>query len=295
MSYHFTIKNNKSISGVQLLGSEFLPPLVKINPDHNLNEALSGFSKYYIPGKSSRGVALTVSAEEYDLGINVGASKDDYFLATRMALALAEMNGSLVSPEDDEDLPIKDAALAYNEEWAMAHQYQGISTVRHIVGKDKSIVSLNGCIRNYHFGPYTLNLLETDSPTDEVFGDRLIEEIRKLQFIENHEAGLEIPTKMEGDFPEGVKTLIVVLPGVKLLLIKADFVVLRHGNDVVKIPYADLIEHQSDKLIRLDEEQYILLPIGITDYTEMFNMFTLTHGVKPGNNNTSKKWWQFWK
>ena len=273
MSYHFTIKNTRGLTYSQLLDSKYLPPQVRVSFDININDPIDGYSKFYIPDKSSRGVALTANEEVYDVEINVGASKDDYFLATRISLALGDLNSSLICPEDFDELAVQEIEQNYNEKWAENYRHLGIGAMKYLVEKEGSTFSLPGCIRNYYFGKLTLNKFCFDNPSEELFGDRLISEIKKLQFLEHVEKDLQVPTRMEMDVPEGVKTLIVIPPDYKFLLIKADFILLRASGELVKVPYEEFAKYISADSIRVDEEQYIIQPINKIDYLEMIIFF----------------------
>ena len=49
------------------------------------------------------------------------------------------------------------------------------------------IMTFMGCIRHFYVGNYIINTLNKDNISEELFYDRLIEEIRKIQFIEDIE------------------------------------------------------------------------------------------------------------
>lgn len=273
MSYHFTIKNTRSLTYAHLLDSKYLSQQVNVSFEVNINDPLDGYSKFYIPDKSSRGVAVTTNEEEYDVEINVGASGTDYFLATRIALAFGYLNSSLIHPEDFDGLAIQEFEQNYDENWAESNKHLGIGAMKYMVEKEGTTFSLPGCVRNYYFGIFTLNKFCYDHPSLELFGDRLISEIQKLQFLEHFEKNLQVPTKMEMDVPEGVKTLIIIPPECKFLLIKADYIILRANGELVKVPYEEFLKHISAESIRMDEEQYIIQPINKIDYWEMIIFF----------------------
>lgn len=79
---------------------------------------------------------------------------------------------------------------------------------------------------------------------------------------------------MDGNFPEGVKTVQVILPDFKLLLQKSDLIFVRIGNEILKVDQQQFIQHPSLLLERLDEAQYILQPIEKEIYIEIMKYFS---------------------
>ncbi|WP_298903976.1 hypothetical protein [uncultured Psychroserpens sp.] len=294
MSYHIYTENNKELKLSDILQSEHLPTNVAIAFGQLEDEIINGYSKLYIPHQSSRGVVITKDDTEYDIELNIGSSKEDYHLASKIALALGTLNNSKISPEFDESLSLNEFEKKYDTAWAEESQSIGVSTLISIVKEKSPIVKINGCKRGYYFGENMINEFSIDNPDEKQFTERLVENIRRIQFIEDLNEDLNIPSLMEADFPEGVKTFIVVPPEFKLLLLKSDFIVLNDNKNVLKVEANKFIDILNTKsmLERLDEEQYIMNPIKTSDYAELMALF---NKEQPQKEKKNKKSWKFWK
>lgn len=319
MSFHIYIKNNQNISFKQLLENKYLPENTNISFGINANDLLNGYSKLYIPKLSSRGVAITTNPEEYDVEVNVGATREDWRLAVKISLALGEINDSLINPEFDSEKSLEEFEREYNEEWIESVKHLSVSSFIQMIKEGKDVVmTFMGCIRHFYAGNYIVNTLSKDNVSEELLYDRLIEEIRKIQFIEDYEEEIEFPTVRLMDFPEGEKKLTIFPANYKVLLPNADYVILNKiGEAIAKVPYNDFIKYNSTKAKRVDELQYIIYPIEESEHYKMLLHFKSLEDVqnviqKSDDIKTkveskteveinqiekleSKKWWEFWK
>ncbi|WP_431244965.1 hypothetical protein ACQ9BO_12635 [Flavobacterium sp. P21] len=64
------------------------------------------------------------------------------------------------------------------------------------------VLAFMGPIRHYYVGKYIIDKLSTDSASQETLNDQLIEEVRKIQYLEDTEEGIEFPSVKIMDFPE---------------------------------------------------------------------------------------------
>jgi hypothetical protein len=308
MSYHIIINKNKNLTYGQLLKNSFVPNDICINEKVETDNVIVGYNKFYLENESTRGVALTVSDAAYDVELNIAASTADYILATKLALAIAHINNATITPEFDKELNLDQFEAQYNADWAHSSRLYGVDTLKSLLQKSNEF-RLPCCVRPYYFGYYVVDKILQDQPNEEQFADRIIAEIKKVQFIDQAIEDLEVPTLMDGDFPEGVKTVQVILPNFKLLLQKSDLIFLKMGNQIVKIDQQQFIQHPSLLLERLDEAQYILYPIEKEIYLEIMKYFSSADSkpvevkqVEQKSLETEEqakvaesKWWQFWK
>lgn len=308
MSFNFFIRNNTEFTYAQLLSNHYVPKDTKlkaIDPD----VIVDGYSKLYLPKSSSRGVALRVSPKEYNVEINIGATKEDYLLAAKLSMAIAELNNSLIAPEYKiEELNLNQFEEKFNADWAESSRHLGIQSSIDLLNQtDSTSMALPGCVRSYYLGPYVIEKLNSDNPTREGFYDKLIEEIRRLQFIEDDEAQIEFPSVRIMDFPnEPDKKIAVILPCFRLLIPAVDYLFLnKQGEMMAKVPYMDFINYMGDKLRRIDELQYITEPISDNTFIEIISYFNSKEKEnnqivkqekqKPEDIELSKKpWWKIW-
>lgn len=319
MSLHIYIKNSQSITFNQLLESKYLPKNTNISFGVNANDLLEGYSKLYIPKLSSRGVAITTNPEEYDVEVNVGATKEDWRLAVKISLALAEINNSYINPEFDNEKSLDEFEREYNEEWVESVKHLSIDTFIQMFKEGKTgggAMTFMGCKRDYYLGDFILNKLSKDNEAEGLLYDKLIEEIRKIQFIEDYEEEIEFPSVRIMDFPEGEKKIAIFPANFKILLPKVDYVFLMKKNaDIVQVPYDNFLKYISKQAERVDELQYIINPINeIEHYKILLHFKTLENEEdvipKDVDNETkigtkveqskiekldSRKWWKFWE
>lgn len=295
MSYHIYIENNKELTFRDVLESKYLPKNVRISFGKKKDEIIEEYSKLYVPLKSSRGVVITKNEEEYDVELNTGASKEDYYLSTRIALALSVLNDSKITPEFDDSLSFLEFEKKYDAKWSEECQLLGISALSYLVNEYASTVQLNGCKREFYFGQTKLKELSIDNPSEKEFAQRIVESIRHLQFIEEIDANLTVPTLMEADFPEGLQTFIVVASDFSLLLIKSDYIILRTEKDIIKVSFDDFISQIiiQNKIKKVDEEQFIMESINTSEYSELTAFFSPKTEIKESKKNKNR--WKFWK
>lgn len=308
MSFNFFIRNNTEFTYTQLISNHYVPKDTKLqatNPD----SLVDGYSKLYLPKSSSRGVALRVSPKEYNIEINIGATKEDYLLAVKLSMAIAELNNSLIATEGKtEELNLNQLEEEFNADWAESSRHLGIESSIDLLNQTNSTsIALHGCIRPYYLGPYVIEKLNSGNPTREVFYDKLIEEIRHLQFIEDDDAQIKFPSVRIMDFPnEPDKKIAVIVPGYKLLIPVVDYLFLNKPNEMMaKVPHLDFIEYMNNKLKRIDELHYITEPISDDTFTEIISYFN----SKEKENNqiikqerqkyepieiSKKPWWKIW-
>ena len=229
-------------------------------------------------------------------------------LAAKLAMAIAHINNATISPEFDDEIPLDKFAVQYNIDWAQSSRLNGAYSLKFLLQQHNEI-QLPGCVRPFYFGNYVLDKISQDQPNEEQFADRIIDEIKKVQFIEQAIDGLEVPTLMDANFPEGVQTVQVILPGYKLLLQKSDWVILKVGKEIFNVDHQKFIRHPSLLLTRLDEAQYILQPIEKEVYLDIVKQFSLDESrsdevkpieqkfpkTEPKANVTNSKWSKFWK
>lgn len=308
MSYHIIINKNQNVTYGQLLENSFVPNDVCINGKVETDNVVVGYKKFYLENESSRGVALTVSDASYDVELNICSSTADYMLAAKLALAIAQINDSTISPEFDDELSLGKFEARYDLLWAQSSRLNGIDTLKYLLQQNEEI-KLPGCVRPFYFGNYVLDKISQDQPNEEQFADRIIDEIKNLQFIEQTVEGLEVPALMDANFPEGVQTVQIVLPGYKLLLQKSDWVILKIDGEILKVDHQQFIQHTLPLLTRLDEAQYILQPIEEESYLEIMKHFSSIENQPTDSKLIEQKfpetevqiraggsrWWQFWK
>ncbi|MEM6721639.1 MAG: hypothetical protein AAF611_20090 [Bacteroidota bacterium] len=296
MSFHIYVQNNTALKISDVLENSYLPKDAVIAYGKDAHESIGGYTKLYLPLKSSRGVVIATYEEEYDVQINTGGSEADYYLATRIALALSMLNNSTIIPEFDYDLTAEEFEKKYDHTWAKESETLGMSALTYMITKEGSTVQLGGCKRAFYVGQKMLDRLATSNRTSEKeMSEFIVSNMIQLQFIEDLHEDIEVPTLMEGDFPEGTKSFIFIASNFQLLLTKADLIMLREEENMVKVPYQELIStlQEKGKLRRVDEEQFVMQPLKSEEYKELMQQFSEEKNPKEKPKKSNRKW-KFW-
>jgi hypothetical protein len=325
MSYHFHIKSNKKITYRQLLENHYLPEGTQFTYEAELDDPIIEYNKFYITKLSSRGVVLSIDTNnDFDVEVNVGATKDDWALAIKITLALAEINDSTVYPEFNGEMSLTQFELEFGDDWIEQNKHLGLSSLLFTIKEYNSSFALNGCLRKYCIGEYVINELSKRTNNESELFDQLIEEVRKIQFLKHYDNEIEFLLYNKMDTPDGEKIISMLPPGYKVLIPPLDYIMLNYPNVGNKtIPFNEFISFVENHANRVDESQYILEAIDEKLYIEILNHFINLHKnqnkpvnqsvkIEPKNNKDTetvnkefdkllnqdtknKKWWNFWK
>lgn len=276
MSFHFYIKKNKPVSYGQLFyrhTNKNFKVARKDKVDEYSN--IDGYHKFYIPKYSTRGVSLYFEDGIFDIGVAILASKEDYILAVETAKALAHLTDAPIEPEDAEaPVSFDEFDENYNEHWAEESKTMGIGLLQTmIMDDDKGSLTLGGCLRNYFIGRETFEVMVKDNPTDETLYERVVESIRRIQFVD--EEKYRIPSIYEVSSKDGSKwQYVLLLSDTAQLLVKAEYILL-NDNEVgyVKVKYEDFLPIAKKRFERLDEEQFLIEPIPYKDFIKLMKGF----------------------
>jgi len=296
MSYYIEKEKNKTVKYEELLNS--FPKnevLIAYSSEEMLKSEINKYYKFLIPGKSSRGVQVGLSENRFEIIINVFCSKEDYFLATKIATNLSELTQSKIEPEqspvdDQEKFSIDDFKIHFNQKWAEENCMTGISAFRHII-KEKGTITISGCYRNVFLGKELLSRYENEETTisDEELYEKFIHRIRMMQFLPNN---IYIPNEYEvTEKDESKWSYITLTYDTEQLVTKSEFVILHLSKEeYLKIPFEKFQEYCKEKFSRLDEEQYIMPPHNKNEFIKLMKRFG--YGNQEGGKN--KKWWKVW-
>lgn len=313
MSYNFQInkKNNLTYKDVFDI-VDFQIDEIKYHPTIDIHHDMNTHSTFFLPQFSTRGVNLKDKENKYWVEINTGCSGEDYFLASKLALALAKLNNSEIET-DKGNYTIEDFPSHFNLEWAKQNKTLSIEVLKSLIEKnpDSSII-LNGYNVPFYFGKEILKEYSEDNPSIDILADRIINGIKRNQYLESEFENIEFPTKMEMENDDKSLedwTFLLIQGGFRQLIKPADFIILRHEQDFAKIPYEKFIKENFNLLTKIDEKQFVIDIIAQDDYLNLIAQFKLDssdNSQKEENtteaSNTSKptpirpkdKWWKFW-
>ncbi|MBV8328012.1 hypothetical protein [Chryseobacterium sp.] len=312
MSYNFQINKKNTLTYKDLLDLvDFQIDEIKYQPLLENHHALNTHSIFFLPQFSTRGVNLKDKENKYWVEINTGCSGEDYFLAAKLASALANLNNSEIQT-DEGSYTIENFSRHFNLEWAHQNKTHNIEILRSVIEKDSaSSIILNGYHIPFYFGKEVLKEYSGDNPSIEILADRIINGIKRNQHLESEFENIEFPTKMEmenNDKSLENWTFLLIQSGFRQLIKPADFIILRHEQDFARIPYETFIKENLHLLTKIDEKQFVIDVIAQNDYLNLIAQFKLessensqkenTHGIndtpKPNPITPKNKWWKFW-
>lgn len=273
MSFYFTIPTTQDLTLQQLL--EVLPyPDIRIaaSTHYPLDQVLQGGMKLYLPYRSTRGVSLERQDQQYEIGINVGASPDDLQLALTMVAQLAALAEADILPEDQEvPLPHTDFCQTYGNHWITEQALHGLSVIRHMIEDQERTLILNGCVLPFHIGNEFLQHLVYDQPNETTFAERLWSAIQRLQYVDLEREDVSIPDlRQVGETAEDIWTCIAVTPNQTQLLVQADYIIFMLREGAIKIDFEQVQSYAAEQSWeRLDEVHYLLPTFSPDDFAEL--------------------------
>lgn len=273
MSFYFTIPTTQDLTPQQLL--EVLPypdVCIAVSAHYPLDQVLQGGMKLYLPYRSTRGVSLERQEQQYEIGINVGASPDDLQLALTMVAQLAVLAEADILPEDREDpLPHTVFCQTYGNHWITQQALHGLTVIRGMIEDQQRTLILNGCVLPFHIGSEFLQHLVYDQPNEVTFAERLWNAIQRLQYIDLEREDVSIPDlRQVGETVEDIWTCIAVTPNQTQLLIQADYIIFMLREGAIKIDFEQVQSYAAEQSWeRLDEVHYLLPAFSLDDFAEL--------------------------
>lgn len=305
MSFHFYVPAIKPITYRQILDRlENKKAAIAWQDEYDLTQKAES-ARFYIPGKSSRGIRIYLENGNYDISINVLSSGEDNALAADLAVTLASLMNTDIKPEDtDEPMSIEIFKSRFDAGWVEWHKKSGLSSVDYFIHDPKNggTISFDGCFRKHYIGKKLLARLKNDDPGEDTLYDRIIENIRLTQFIDEEKfriPGIYSVSEKDGN-PKW--EYVVVAPDNNFFLPKTEYLILFMEKDNrLKIPYADIHRLADHHFQLVDEEQYFVSRISENDFLLLMEK---ARQLKPSpdepvipakQKKPAKKGWKFWK
>lgn len=279
MSYHFYIPKNKGITAGELLEEVRKDiPQAELENAENADSPAGQGVVYLRYGYSSRGAFVTSDEKDYDVTSNTWSSKEDYELALSLTRALSRLNGATITPEDRDAMSLEAFEADFDEAWTEQAKHWGLRAIAAMVQRDNGTMTMYGCYRAVHIGPWMVSELFAGEPDDETLYARAMERIRAIQYIDPDET--YVPSLMRVNAPNDKHiTYIVWLAEAPELLHKSDYVLIHHDDNLnTLVPRDEIIELMGPRSERLDEEQYLMPPVPVAEFVEIATRLMQKHG-----------------
>lgn len=264
MSFYFNVNSVKKVSFRELKDNLNNPDIKFHWEPEDYSNFIEG-TKIYIPHKSTRGITISKEENSYSIGINVIASEEDFKLAIDVSAKIAEITGSKIIPEDeDEELNAITLKSKYNQTWIDSMKTLGANIFMEKIGNEGGLLSIGCCYMRYTVGPNIHSKLDTSNELN--YYNSLVEHIQKSQFFDLSK--YQIPQILVSTNKDGTnrKTYVVFYPHGSQFLSTADYVIFPVDNRKYEIPYGFIPLIADSKFSLIDETQFTIQPLNENDY-----------------------------
>jgi len=214
-----------------------------------------GLYRFHREGVSTRFTELKVTASTVAVRMFSLASPEDVALAMKLVRSLAELGG--VREANAEMLgvtPIADIIAHHDATWADAQVRSGLRTLRAMIEDGRGPMEIPGARRSYFVGARVLAEL-AESGDEDTAHRRLLEQIRRVQWMPVRTAGTFVATGRDGD---EVKLAVwmgdeVIFPAVPYAAVSRELD--DGGRDVVLVDSSHVPRLAGEHWTYIDERQ----------------------------------------
>lgn len=265
MSYYFYIRTDTPLTHHEIMHETkgFDIRISNLNPSAIYDIFDSSFAyRYYHPGKSSRGVAVTYENGAYDIGLNVLASREDYKLGIALAQSIAKLSDSLIEPEEySHSLKETDFKKQFNKKWIDQELVFAGKYCKTLVS-EQGASHFPGCIRRFYFGQQMIDSASKSKQSELKFAEALIEQFRQTQYIDT-EKYLDLEAVKVEESNGQVWKYIEIDPDTAYVIPEVDYVLISvHPQENMRLPIDEFIRRAAGLVKPLDEVQYLCEPVG---------------------------------
>ncbi|PWK47386.1 DUF4299 family protein [Pleionea mediterranea] len=182
MSFTFAINDVNSLSFKRLIEVLGINDLQFVDSHKKPENDLwpDGFTYVFRNKQSAR--PLEVDYENKRVGVRVftGSSVEDHQLAIDLTKAIAKLNNSSITPEDNEKLSLTEFSSEYGSEWAKESAYRSVESIISFQQKKNQACMINGVYSEMEVGDRLVKQLMSDK---ESMHQEFFERLKKLNYL----------------------------------------------------------------------------------------------------------------
>lgn len=257
MSEAFTIKCKSKFELDEFVAA------VKRENLRSLGDNLDDGVRFYIDEASTRAIDVTCAEQTVQIKIPALASPGDCALALDMVASVAKLFDGEIETEYAGKIEFKELRELFdNKEWLHTSSESGARSLAHLIDEGRGPMCVPGPVRNVFIGTKILTQFRNSGKT-ELMTDLFLDLIRKVQYIAEFSCNASRFTATEP--PDDKPISLCIWFGTRTVFPPVDYVILSSKGDteVVKVKMDSLIKLCGDRLVPLDESQFI-----VSDYTE---------------------------
>jgi hypothetical protein len=257
--------------------------------------------------RSTRGVYLSYVDGQIEVKTNAFCSQEDYQLALRLTVVVAEETGSLPRGEYSGATSANELLISHNEEWIEAQQNSALRTTKVLV-KERGPMSMPGPFRACYIGPRILEQVGHLNDAEAI--EEILNIMRRVQWI--HTAGYKAASDLLiGDTKQH---LAIWFPMERMFLPKVQWINIADTEPLIVIPFERLPDVLGKPLTLIDEHQPVIEPATPEELPDLVararpfhsspakadSLSTVTApsatASKQGSlaKSSQRPWWKFW-
>lgn len=254
-----------------------------VSGEELINEIDENYTYFYIPGKSSTGVLLSLEKSGYYLHINDFSSHQDFELAKQLVIALAELNKSSIQFEGAmSKITVEDFKDRFFKIMVYKIIQDSLDTLEDKITDKKEVLQVGYGHHTFYIGPKVYgDLKKRCGGLHQNIYNEIIERLIKIKYPEY--AGIQPPTilSLEDKYTQ------VMYKGAKCqILYKVDEIIFVDLADsgfhskFYSTSFEYLQPYAEQQFIKLDEEQYIIPKLEEKQFYQMLKKVSATENKK---------------
>ena len=237
----------------------------------SLGDNLEDGVRFYIDKVSTRAIDLTVTEQTVQIKIPALAAPNDCALALDLVTSVAKLFDGQIETEYAGVIEFKQLRELFdNNAWLHTSSDSGARSLAHLIDEGRGPMCVPGPIRNVFIGTKTLSQFRNSGKT-ELMTDLFLDFIRKVQYVAEFSCNASRFTATEP--PNDKPISLCIWFGTKTVFPPVDYVILSSKDDteVIKVTMEALKTLCGDRLLPLDESQFIVEDYSKEDWSELRN------------------------
>lgn len=225
--------------------------------------------RFYIDKTSTRAIDVVTLDEFVEIKIPALAAPGDCALALDMVATVTKLFDAEIDTEYAGTIEFKQLREIFdNSEWLNRSSESGVRSLIHLIDEGRGPMCVPGPVRNVFIGTKVLTQFR-NSGKAELMTDLFLDLIRKVQYIAEFSCTASRFTATEP--PDDKPISLCIWFGTKTVLPPSDYVILSSKGDteVIKISMESLVSLCGDRLVPLDESQFIVDDYAASDWTAL--------------------------
>lgn len=281
VGYSFYINNVKDLSLEDVINQSKLVGLSFLQEYDEPSKGFwpQNFAYVYIKEKTVRALETKIDNHRMHIRIFAGSSPNDYQLAIKLTMAIAEISHGKISPENQGELSLQKFRETYNISWVKEHCRSMVSMLlSQQIKNPTSISQISGVGKAFKIGPNLMADLRKDK-----FGliNGFFSRLKRLNYLAQEDVYQAPITVLESEktkqkvrvstYSKGVMTLIHNKNTVITLTNTPDDPINHEDSAQIFIPTQKIAELLTNNTLWLSEDLLLLPKLSHENWQDLLN------------------------